>query len=85
MPDDPEIIDSPLSRLYSDEGKTVEVCIYRLEHSKWTLEVRDLDGNHTLWDDEFETDQQAWEEFLREVDENGIEQFIGEPPASTLH
>ncbi|MFZ9151404.1 MAG: hypothetical protein ACO22T_09555 [Burkholderiales bacterium] len=85
---DPEVIDSPLSRLYTDKGKTVEVCIYTLETtgSKWALEVIDLDGNHTVWDDLFDSDQDAWDEFMREVTAKGINQYIGAPPdTSKLH
>jgi nicotinamide mononucleotide adenylyltransferase len=77
--DAPEIIDSHLSRFYTENGETVQVCIYRLADTNWTLEVVDLENNSTLWDDAFETDQAAWEEFSREVTVNGIEQFLGEP------
>ena len=38
---DPKIITSPLSGPYSEGGLTVDVQIYRLENSKWTLEVID--------------------------------------------
>jgi hypothetical protein len=81
MSDIPEIIESDLSRFYAKNGDTVQVCIYRLADTAWTLEVVDLDNNSTLWDDEFETDQAAWEEFAREAESNGIKQFIGAPRA----
>lgn len=79
---DPEVIDSPLSKFFTDNGKTVEVCIYTLDipNSKWALEVVDQDGNSTVWDDEFESDNEAWDEFLKDLSANGIDQFIGAPP-----
>jgi hypothetical protein len=79
---EPEVIDSPLSKFFTDNGKTVEVCIYTLDipNSKWSLEVVDQDGNSTVWDDEFEADNEAWDEFLKDVSANGIDQFIGSPP-----
>ncbi len=82
---DTEIIESPLSQSYTAEGETIEVSIYRLRNSKWTLEVTDAQGTHTVWDDEFNSDKDAWDEFLRDVTENGIAQFIAKPSDSTLH
>lgn len=82
---DTEIIESPLSQSYTAEGETIEVSIYRLRNSKWTLEVTDAQGTHTVWDDEFNSDKDAWDEFLGDVTENGIAQFIAKPSDSTLH
>ena len=81
----PEIIESPLSQTYTADGETVEVSIYRLQHSKWKLEVSDSQGTHTVWDDDFNSDKDAWAEFLRDVTENGIAQFIAKPSDSPLH
>jgi hypothetical protein len=36
---DPEIITPPHSGDVTKAGATVEVCNYRLEYTKWTLEV----------------------------------------------
>jgi hypothetical protein len=56
---DPVVIDSPLSGEFTRDCITVEVCIYRLENSKWTLEVVDASGTSHMWDDEFESDHAA--------------------------
>ena len=48
-----------------DPDVTVQLCIYRLENTKWTLEVVDAEGTSTVWDDEFETDDAAYAEFQK--------------------
>ena len=51
---------------------TVDVQIYRLENSKWTLEVIDSEGTSTVWDDPFDTAEAALAEFRRCIAEEGI-------------
>jgi hypothetical protein len=75
MSEDPELIRSRHSRYFTHDGVTVELCIYRLENTKWTLEVVDADGTSTVWDDEFETDDDAHAEFLRSIEESGMLEF----------
>lgn len=41
---DPKIIVSPLSGEFDEAGRTVRIEIYRLEDSRWTLEVVDKAG-----------------------------------------
>ena len=79
--DDPRIIMSPLNkRAFKREGLTVQVHIYRLEHGdKWTLEVVDRDNNSIVWDGEFDTDVDAYEEFLRAVKAEGIDGILRNP------
>ena len=60
---------------------TVELCIYRLEHTKWTLDVVDAGGTSTVWDDEFETDDAAYAEFQKTIAE-GMFEF---QPAASKH
>jgi hypothetical protein len=69
---DPKIITSSLSGPYSEGGLTVDVRIYRLENSKWTLEVIDSEGTSTVWDDPFGTAEAALAEFRRCIAEEGI-------------
>ena len=47
--EDPEIMISPLSRFVEEDGISVEVCIYRLEHTDWSLEIVAEDGTPTVW------------------------------------
>ena len=79
MQDEVHLIYSPLQQHYSVDGYTVEICIYRLPDTPWTLEVVDEHGNSSVWDDEFETDQAAFDEFLRTLREDGIASLIGAP------
>lgn len=85
MYDENDLIYSSLQQKYTAEGKTVEVCIYRMPDSGWTLEVVDQYNNSTVWDGEFNTDQEAFDLFLQEVREEGIEAMIGPEPGSLIH
>lgn len=83
--DDYEIENSPLSRKISRDGTTIEVCIYRGgDDRNWTLEVVDHEGASTVWNETFETDQQALDEVLRTIDQEGINAFLDDP-AATRH
>lgn len=82
---DRELEHSPLSGLFTREGITVEVEIYRFAGTSeaWTLEVVDQEGGSTVWTQSFFTDQAAHEAFLRAVEEDGMSQFL--EPGETLH
>jgi len=80
MDDEPDLIYSPLQQEYTSDGKTVEVCIYRMPHTGWPLEVMDEYGNSTVWDGEFSTDQEAYDLFLKEIRTEGINAVIGPEP-----
>ena len=69
---DPKIIDSPLSGCFAEGGITVDVLIYRLEDTHWSLEVVDSEGTSIVWDDLFPTDEAAKAEFHRCVAEEGV-------------
>lgn len=72
----PNIITSKLSREFSRDGVAVDVDIYRLEdENHWTLEVVNDAGTSTLWDDQFPTDQAAYDEFLRTLATEGMTPF----------
>ncbi|WP_028535394.1 hypothetical protein [Paludibacterium yongneupense] len=83
MYDEHDLIISPLQQKYTAEGKTVEVCIYRLPDTGWTLEIVDPYANSTLFDGEFDSDQAAFDLFLEELEQEGIESMIGPAPAPT--
>ena len=85
MTDEPELIFSPLQQSITRGGKTVEINIYRIPTSGWTLEVVDEYRNSTVWDHEFETDQQALDQVLSELESEGIEAFIGTPSGIHRH
>ena len=59
------------------DGKSVRVEIYSSGKNDWILEVVDKDGNSTVWDDPFPTDEAAYQELQRTIDEEGIDSVIG--------
>lgn len=75
--DDYEIEHSPLEREVTRDGTTVEIRIYRGTNCspRWLLEVEDETGGSTVWDDPFETDQEALDAALKAIDEEGIGGF----------
>lgn len=85
MHDENDLIYSPLQQRYTVDGRTVEVCIYRMPDTGWTLEVVDQYNNSTVWDGEFNTDQEAFDLFLEEIKDEGIEAMIGPEPGLSVH
>ncbi len=79
MSSDPEIVLSPLCQAIEEEGQSVQVEIYGCEPGKWVLEIIDQHNNSTVWDDEFETDEQALREARRTIEVEGIRALVGEP------
>lgn len=80
-----EIKVSPLSKSITRDGKTVEVRIYEGDPAKWILEVVDQYDNSTVWDDQFESDQEAFTVALETIDEEGIDSLIGSEPEKKHH
>ena len=76
---DPKLIDSRHNGKFTRGGITVEVSIYRLEDTKWTLEVVDENGTSIVWDGEFDTDDAAHAEFMRSVEAEGLDGILRDP------
>lgn len=85
--EDPDIEESPLSGIVTRDGVAVRVEIYRLVEGdeSWTLEVIDHEGRSTVWEDRFATDKEAYAEFYRTLETDGIRSFLEEQPESTKH
>jgi hypothetical protein len=79
MYDEHDLIDSPLNQTHAADGRSVEIHIYRMPHTGWTLEVVDDLNNSTVWDGEFATDQEALDIALAEINAEGIVAFITRP------
>lgn len=79
MSDEPELIMSPLCQTLNIEGHSLQIEIYRGGTSKWILEVVDVSGTSTVWDEQFETDQLAFEELSRTIREEGVRSIVGAP------
>ena len=61
----------------SKDNVTVEVIIVRLEsESKWSLEVVNDAGTSIVWDNLFDSDEDAYAEFQRTVEEECMRAFL---------
>jgi hypothetical protein len=80
-----EIKVSPLSQSVTRDGKTVEVQIYEGDPGKWILEVVDQYDNSTVWEDQFESDQEALAMALETIDEEGIDSMIDSSSGQNRH
>ena len=73
----PNLVSSGLSGIASKDDITVEVFIYRLENEpKWSLEVVNDAGTSIVWDDLFDSDDDAYAEFQQTVEEEGMRAFL---------
>lgn len=81
MEDDVEIEQSSLTTKIERDGMVVRVCVYRVKGSGdgWTLEVVDHEGGSTVWDDTFESEQEAVEQAVMTIDREGIGCFLRRP------
>ena len=85
---EPDFIDSPLnsplSQSVTRNGVEVRVEIYGDSQGGWILEIVDAENTSHVWDEHFETDQQALTEALRALDEEPL-QFLGRDPDRPLN
>ena len=73
----PNLVHSDLSGIVSKDHVTVEVIIVRLEReSKSSLEVLNNAGTSIVWDDLFDSDDDAYAEFQQTVEEEGMRAFL---------
>jgi len=84
--DDPKIETSPLCGRVSRDGIAVRVEIYKLagRSDGWSLEVVDQEGGSTVCDETFSNDKDAYAEFQRTLEREGIRSFA-EQPSSRPH
>ena len=74
---DPEIVMSPLCREIIEDGTKIQVDIYRGEdESGWILEVIDEENASTVWDEPFDTDQDALDAATKVIEQDGIRSFL---------
>ena len=77
MIDNPEPKESPLSQTIERDGRSVQVYIYDDGTGRWLLEVVDQFNNSNVWDQSFKTEQDALNEALVTIRDEGIESLIG--------
>ncbi len=68
--------ESQLSQAVERDGRSVQIEIYDDGTGGWLLEVVDEFGNSSVWDQSFETEQDALDEALETIREEGIESLI---------
>ena len=86
MDDEIEIVYSPLQQTYTSGGHELKIHIYSAaDEADWMLEVVDAGGSSTVWDDRFATDQEALDEALRTIAEEGVEVFLTEAQPGKTH
>ncbi|WP_375429655.1 hypothetical protein [uncultured Sphingomonas sp.] len=74
---DPNIVTSGLSGSITRDGMTVDVNIHRIEDQPgWALEVVNANGTSTVWDNLFDTDEEAHTAFLAAVADEGMTVFL---------
>jgi uncharacterized protein len=65
----------------SGDGTKIQIDIYRGEdESGWVLEVIDEENTSTVWDDPFDTDQEALNEVMEVIEREGIRSFLESAP-----
>ena len=75
MKEEPDLVMSPLCQAVERDGHMLRVEVYCSDKSDWTLEVVNEAGESIVWNETFDTDQMAFDEFLRTLDREGIESF----------
>ena len=82
---EPELIYSDLNTRYTEGGLSIDINIYRLPDTDWILEVVADDGNSTVWEDPFATDEAAFAEAMEAIKEYGIPSFSEDAEVPSLH
>ena len=81
MSEEYEVKYSPLCQTVERDDKSVEIMICEDGEGGWILEVVDEYDNSTVWDAPFDTDQEALDEVMECIENEGIDSLIGEPPS----
>lgn len=69
--------ESELSQAYREGDITVQIDIYEDGEGGWLLEIIDENNNSTVWEDAFDTEQEALEEAREALRDEGIDTFVG--------
>lgn len=74
--DDTPLVYSSQCQVLEQDGVTLEVKIYRGPvDDGWLLEVVNPNGSSIVWDDLFQSDDDAWLEFQQTLQEEGLSAF----------
>ena len=85
MDDKSAVTEFSVSRKITREGKTIEALLYRsLHEKKWNLEVVDHEGESTVWEETFQTEQDVLNEVFQTIASGGMSGFV-RAPIQKLH
>ena len=82
---EPVVVESPLSQRLTRKGVSIQVDIYDDGEGKWILEVVDVTQTSHVWDEHFETDQEALAEAIRALEEEPMEFMPMPRSAGDMH
>jgi hypothetical protein len=75
---------SPMSQEFTDDGITADVLIYWIDgNAGWTLEIAIDDETSIVWAELFSTDGDAWAEFAKVIEGDGLRSLIEEDEGDT--
>ena len=75
--EEPNLITSSKSQQVSVDGYPFSIEIYRLEdQSEWSLEVVDFENTSHVWDDLFQSDKDARNTAVAELESEGALSFM---------
>ena len=80
-----DLTHSSLETTQTQGPHSVAIYIYRSADSGWFLELVAGDGNSTVWEDQFETDDAAFGEAILAIQEEGIPSFYENGALATQH
>jgi uncharacterized protein len=81
----PVVIHSDLETTHSQGPLLVDIRIYRSADSGWILELVAGDGNSTVWEDPFESDDAAFGEAILAIKQEGVASFYQDVALMTHH
>ena len=76
-----KVIHSDLETSHSQDSFSVSIQIYRSTDSSWMLEVVAADGNATVWNDAFDSEDAALGEAILAIRDEGIQSFYAKAVA----
>jgi hypothetical protein len=84
---EPKLEHSELAGEFTDDGVTVLVDIFRPAgtNGDWKMEVVTQDDDLIEWEEGFETDRDAFDEFLATVERDGIRTFLEDTDEPSVH
>lgn len=66
-----------ISETITQDDQSIELQVSSDKDGKWWLKLVDQDSNNTVWEDPFETSEEALAEGRSAIKEEGIATFIG--------